>query len=72
MYEALPKTEFIVEVPNVHNPKYKDKVPQNRVEYNPLIETILNEAKEDGCIWIPYEVTEAKNKAAEEEEAKTN
>ena len=27
IYEALPKTEYIVEVPNAHNPKYKDKVP---------------------------------------------
>ena len=26
MWEDLPKTEFIVEIANEHNPKYKDKV----------------------------------------------
>ena len=26
MVEGLPKTEFTIEVPNPHNPKYKDKV----------------------------------------------
>ena len=41
-----------------------------RVEFDPLHAMILAEAKEDGCIWIPYEVTEAENKAKREEEAK--
>ena len=45
MYEALPKTQFVIEVPNVHNPKYKEKRNQDRVLFEPLYEVILNEAK---------------------------
>ena len=41
-----------------------------RVEFDPLHAMILAEAKEDGCIWIPYEVTEAENKRKKEEEEK--
>ena len=41
-----------------------------RVEFDPLHAMILAEAKEDGCIWIPYEVTEAENKRKLEEEEK--
>ena len=48
-----------------------------RVEFNPLFDMILKEAKQDGCIWIPYEVTEEENrqkkvKKGEDEETKTN
>ena len=38
-----------------------------RVEFKPLYDVILKEAKEDGCIWIPYEVTEEQNKRMAEE-----
>ena len=41
-----------------------------RVEFDPLHAMILAEAKKDGCIWIPYEVTEAENKKKKEEEEK--
>ena len=41
-----------------------------RVEFQPLFDMILEEAKQDGCIWIPYEVTEAENRKKKEEESK--
>ena len=70
MYDSLPKKEVEVTIINPYKPKEKRTENQMRVEFDPLHEMILKEAKEDGCIWIPYEVTEAENKKKKEEEAK--
>ena len=37
-----------------------------RVKFEPMYDMILKEAKQDGCIWIPYEVTEEENRVKRE------
>ena len=37
-----------------------------RVKFEPVYDMILKEAKLDGCIWIPYEVTEEENRIKKE------
>ena len=39
-----------------------------RVKFEPIYDMILIEAKKDGCIWIPYEVTEEENRIKREME----
>ena len=37
-----------------------------RVKFEPIYDMVLKEAKKDGCIWIPYEVTEEENRIKRE------
>merc|ERR1712228_412456 len=57
---------------NPYKPKEKTKEMQKRVEFQPIYDMILAEAKEDGCIWIPYEVTEEENRRKKEAAARDN
>ena len=68
MWDKLPKEEYTLETPNEYNPKYIEKKQQMRVKFEPIYDMILVEAKKDGCIWIPYEVTEEENRIKREME----
>ena len=53
-------------VPDPKNPKYEVKKTETRVEFEPLLEMLLEEARNDGCLMIPFE--ETSKKAVEERE----
>ena len=46
-----------IEIPNKDKPEYPIKTIEKRVSFKALYLKIVPLAKEDGCIFIPYEET---------------
>ena len=68
-WDNAEKVEVEVKLPNPDKPEYPIITSEKRVTFKVLFNQVLPLAKEDGCVFIPYEETTeaARQKRAEEQ-----
>ena len=69
LFDQLPGTNYEVKLPNPDYPEYPIIIQEKRVAFKPIYESVYAEAKNDGCIWIPFEETTPKPKQSYAEKA---
>ena len=72
-WDKIAKKEVDVERHNPAKPEYPIKTTELRIRFKHLFAQVLPAAKEDGCIFIPYEeTTEAARQKKQEDEVTGN
>lgn len=62
LFDTLPGQDFELKIPNPEYPDFPIIKKERRVTFAPLYKTFYEQARADGCIWIPFEETSPKKK----------
>ena len=62
MFDQLEGENYDVEYPNPRDPVNPIKRTERRIKFKPLYLNFYDQAKSDGCLWVPFEETTNKVK----------